>query len=136
MVSTVKLFIHEFCAFLDCSNHKQFFLVKAFASITSAPPLEKTWLRACSKRRESLCPAFPTFSAGSERRESLRPAFPIFLHLVLALYVGKVFALFSYFPTFSAGSKRREILRPAFPIYLHLVLAINIGKVFPCFPYI
>jgi len=41
VVSTVKLFIHKLCAFLDCSNHKQFFLVKAFASITSAPPLRK-----------------------------------------------------------------------------------------------
>ena len=41
LVSTVKLFIHKLCAFLDYSNHKQFFLVKAFASITSAPPLRK-----------------------------------------------------------------------------------------------
>ena len=52
VVSTVKLFIHKLRAFLDYSNHKQFFLVKAFASITSAPPLEKTWLRACYKEPE------------------------------------------------------------------------------------
>jgi len=35
-----QLFIHKLCAFLDYSNYKQFFLFKAFASITSAPPLE------------------------------------------------------------------------------------------------
>jgi len=39
------LFFHKLSAFLDYSNHKQFFLYKAFASITSAPPLEKSWLR-------------------------------------------------------------------------------------------
>ena len=33
-----QLFIHKLCAFLDYSNHKQFFLFKAFASIPSAPP--------------------------------------------------------------------------------------------------
>jgi len=32
------LFFHKLSAFLDYSNHKQFFLYKAFASITSAPP--------------------------------------------------------------------------------------------------
>ena len=36
-----QLFIYKLCAFLDYSNHKQFFLFKAFASITSAPPLRK-----------------------------------------------------------------------------------------------
>jgi len=41
------LFFHKLSAFLDYSNHKQFFLYKAFASITSAPPLEKSWLRPC-----------------------------------------------------------------------------------------
>jgi len=41
-----QLFIYKLCAFLDYSNHKQFLLFKAFASITSAPhPLEKSWLR-------------------------------------------------------------------------------------------
>jgi len=39
------LFFHKLSAFLDYFNHKQFFLYKAFASITSAPPLEKSWLR-------------------------------------------------------------------------------------------
>jgi len=38
-------FIHKLFDFLDYSNHKQFFLFKAFASITSATPLEKSWLR-------------------------------------------------------------------------------------------
>ena len=33
-----QLFIHKLRAFLDCSKHKQFFLFKAFASITSASP--------------------------------------------------------------------------------------------------
>jgi len=33
-----QLFIHKSCAFLDYSNHKQFFLFKAFASITWASP--------------------------------------------------------------------------------------------------
>ena len=37
-----QLFIHKLCAFLDYSNHKQFFLFIAFASMTSAPPLEKS----------------------------------------------------------------------------------------------
>jgi len=41
------LFIYKLRAFLDYSNHKQFFLFKDFASITSAPPLEKFWLRPC-----------------------------------------------------------------------------------------
>ena len=36
-----QLFIHKLCAFLGYSNHKPFFLFKAFASITSAPPLRK-----------------------------------------------------------------------------------------------
>ena len=36
-----QLFIHKLCTFPDFSNHKQFFLFKAFASITSAPPLRK-----------------------------------------------------------------------------------------------
>ena len=36
-----QLFIHKLSDFLDYSNHKQFFLFKAFASITSAPPLRK-----------------------------------------------------------------------------------------------
>ena len=76
------------------------------------------------------CPYFPAFSAGSKRRESLCLAFSISPHLVLALNVGKVFALPSYFPTFSAGSKRRDSLRLAVPISLHLVLALNVGKVF------
>jgi len=40
-----QLFFHKLSAFLDYSNHKQFFLYKAFVSITSAPPLEKSWLR-------------------------------------------------------------------------------------------
>ena len=40
-----QLFFHKLSAFLDYSNHKQIFLYKAFASITSAPPLEKSWLR-------------------------------------------------------------------------------------------
>jgi len=35
------LFIYKLRAVLDYSNHKQFFLFKAFASITSAPPLRK-----------------------------------------------------------------------------------------------
>ena len=38
-------FIYKLRAFLDYSNHKQLFLFKAFASITSALPLEKSWLR-------------------------------------------------------------------------------------------
>ena len=42
-----QLFFHKLSAFLDCSNHKQFFRFKAFASTTSAPPLEKSWLRPC-----------------------------------------------------------------------------------------
>ena len=33
-----QLFIYKLCAFLDYFNHQQFFLFKAFASITSAPP--------------------------------------------------------------------------------------------------
>ena len=33
--------IYKLRAFLDYSNHKQLFLFKAFASITSAPPLRK-----------------------------------------------------------------------------------------------
>jgi len=33
-----QLFIYKLRAFLDYSNHKQFFLFKAFASITSAHP--------------------------------------------------------------------------------------------------
>jgi len=36
-----QLFIYKLRAFLDYSNHKQFFLFKAFASIISAPPLRK-----------------------------------------------------------------------------------------------
>jgi len=32
------LFFYKLRAFLDYSYHKQFFLFKAFASITSAPP--------------------------------------------------------------------------------------------------
>ena len=44
-----QLFFQKLSAFLDYSNHKQFFLYKAFASITSAPPLEKSWLRPCLK---------------------------------------------------------------------------------------
>ena len=36
-----QLFFHKLSAFFDYSNHKQFFLYKAFASITSAPPLRK-----------------------------------------------------------------------------------------------
>jgi len=36
-----QLFFHKLSAFLDYSNHKQFFLFKAFASIASAPPLRK-----------------------------------------------------------------------------------------------
>jgi len=43
-------------------------------------------------------PYFPTFSAEPERMESLRLAFHISLLLVLALNVGKVFALPSLFP--------------------------------------
>ena len=43
-----QLFFHKLSAFLDYSNHKKFFLFKAFASITSAPPLEKSWLRPWS----------------------------------------------------------------------------------------
>jgi len=38
-------FIYKLRAFLDYFNHKQLFLFKAFASITSATPLEKSWLR-------------------------------------------------------------------------------------------
>ena len=34
-----QLFFYKLRAFLDYSYHKQFFLFKAFASITSAPPL-------------------------------------------------------------------------------------------------
>jgi len=40
------MFIYKLRAFLDYSSDKQFFLFKAFASITSAPPLEKSWLRS------------------------------------------------------------------------------------------
>ena len=36
-----QLFIHKLFDFLDYSNHKQFFLFKAFASITSTPPSRK-----------------------------------------------------------------------------------------------
>ena len=36
-----QLFFHKLSAFLDYSNHKQFFFFKAFASIASAPPLRK-----------------------------------------------------------------------------------------------
>ena len=43
-----QLFIYKLRVFLDYSNHKQLFLFKAFASITSALPLEKSWLRPCS----------------------------------------------------------------------------------------
>jgi len=42
-----QFFIHKLCAFLDYSNHKQFFLLAAFASIISAHPLETSWLRPC-----------------------------------------------------------------------------------------
>ena len=35
------------------SYHKQFFLFIAFASIISAPPLEKSWLRPCLKPHQS-----------------------------------------------------------------------------------
>jgi len=75
----------------------------------------------------------------SKRRESLRPAFPISLHLVLALNVGKVFTRVPYFLTFCAEPERMESLRPAIPISLHLVLALNVRKVFALpslFPYI
>jgi len=44
-----QLFIHKLCAFLGCSNHKQFFLFEAFASSTSAPSLEKSCLRPWEK---------------------------------------------------------------------------------------
>ena len=37
-VAKSQLFIYKFRAFLDYSNHKQFFLFKAFASITTATP--------------------------------------------------------------------------------------------------
>ena len=40
-----QLFFYKLRAFLDYSYHKQFFLFKAFSSTTSAPPLEKSWLR-------------------------------------------------------------------------------------------
>jgi len=43
VVSTI-IFFYKLRAFLDYSYHKQFFLFKAFASSTSAPPLEKSWL--------------------------------------------------------------------------------------------
>ena len=33
-----QLFIYKLRALLDYCNHKQFFLIKAFASIASAPP--------------------------------------------------------------------------------------------------
>ena len=36
-----QLFIYKLRVILDYSNHKQFFFFKAFASITSAPPLRK-----------------------------------------------------------------------------------------------
>jgi len=42
-----QLFIYKLRAFLDYSNHKQFFFFKAFASITAVPPLKKSWLRPC-----------------------------------------------------------------------------------------
>jgi len=48
------LFFHKLSAFLDYFNHKQFFLFKAFASITSAPPLEKSWLRPWSHAARGL----------------------------------------------------------------------------------
>ena len=44
-----QLFFYKLRAFLDYSYHKQFFLFKAFACITSAPHLEKSWLRPCSQ---------------------------------------------------------------------------------------
>ena len=44
-----QLFIHKLGDFLDYSNHKQFFLFKAFASITSAPPLRKILAAALAK---------------------------------------------------------------------------------------
>ena len=46
-----QLFIYKLRALLDYCNHKQFFLMKDFASIASAPPLEKSWLRPCLKIR-------------------------------------------------------------------------------------
>jgi len=45
VVENSQMFIHKLCVFLNYSNHKQIFLFKAVASITSAPPLEKSWLR-------------------------------------------------------------------------------------------
>ena len=55
-----QLFIHKLFDFLEYSNHKQFFLFKAFASITSAPPLEKSWLRPWTphKKRNSFLTAW------------------------------------------------------------------------------
>ena len=47
-----QLFIYKLCAFLDYSNHMQFFLFKAFDSITSAPPLGKSWLRPSLRSNE------------------------------------------------------------------------------------
>ena len=49
-----QLFFHKLSAFLDYSNHKRFFLYKAFASITSAPPLEKSWLRPWYQPKKAL----------------------------------------------------------------------------------
>ena len=47
-----QLCTHKLCAFLDYSNHMQFFLFKAFDSITSAPPLGKSWLRPSLRSNE------------------------------------------------------------------------------------
>jgi len=42
-----QLSIHQLCTFLGYSNHKQFFLFKAFCFHNFSPTLEKSWLRPC-----------------------------------------------------------------------------------------
>jgi len=81
---------HAF-GFLHCEQHyKNILAVISYAAQRRMGAADSPKSRAASY---AATPLFPTLSAEPERRESLRLAFSISLHLVLALNVGKVFAL-------------------------------------------
>jgi len=67
------LFFHKLSAFLDYSNHKQFFLYKAFASIISAPPLRKI-LAAPLPQYEGRSGAMPLSRQNLATNETLHQA--------------------------------------------------------------